>query len=78
MTPKQKDAIVAEVRRQLLEYLDTDEFAVRAARACIEIERGGLKTDVALADALGVPVQALTVALERQKQKLIAENGGLN
>ena len=77
MTPEQKDAVVVEVRRQLLEYLETEEFEQRATRACIAFEHGGLRTDIELADALGIPVQALSVAIECHRQKFFAMNGGL-
>jgi hypothetical protein len=78
MTDQEIEAAVAELRASLDEYLRSDDFEMRAARAWMQIENGGLRTTAEMAEALGLPEQFLTVALAKQGKQFIADHGGLN
>lgn len=77
MTDAEKDAVVAEINRQLDDYMASNEFHDRCLKANEEIERGTLRTDASLAEALGLPERFVTLAFAKQAQNFYAENGGL-
>jgi hypothetical protein len=77
MTDQEIEAAAAEVRRQLDEYMASADFEARANAACAAIQAGGLRTNAELADALGLPERFLSIAMEKQNKRFIADRGGL-
>ena len=78
LTDGQLDEAAANLRAWLDGYMRTPAFELRTIAACAEIEKGGLTDAPSLAHALGLPVEFLAIALEKEAAKYIARMGGIN
>ncbi|RXH41070.1 hypothetical protein [Bradyrhizobium zhanjiangense] len=76
LSDQEKDEIAAEVRRQVIAFMTTPEFEQRAKAACAAIDRGELRTDAEIADALGLPENFVSFALGLAAREITAPNTG--
>jgi hypothetical protein len=72
-----KNKIAAEIARQIKAFMDTEEFARRAAAVAARLDAGEKLDDAALADGLGLPTWYVAKSMAQRSAGLIAENGGL-
>jgi hypothetical protein len=78
LTDEERADRANSLRSCLDAYMRTPAFELRTIVACDEIQKGGLTDAESLAHALGLPVEFLAIALEKEAAKYIARMGGIN